>query len=178
MKSSTKIVAALAATAASIALALPIAAHADGERGGRQCHSQQRDGGHGMRGGHGEMRRMLHGLDLSEAQRDGIFELMHAQAPAMRAKGKEVRASHEALRALSMSGAYDDAKARELAESGANAMAEMARMKARLGADILALLDEEQRSQLRERLQRESGDRHRHQRIGMHTGWGAQWHQG
>lgn len=150
MKTPTKIIAAFIA-ASSVALAIPLAAHAEAFEGGRHCNGAMRGDGPQMHGEHGGMRHMLRGLDLSEAQRDQIFELMHQQAPLMRAQGKELRASHQALRALSLSGEYDEARAHELAQQGAQAMAAMAEQRAKLGAGIYAVLNPQQRDLLRKR---------------------------
>ena len=98
----------------------------------------------------GGSERMLKRLDLSEAQRDQVFELRHAQAPQMRAKWKEARNAREALRELSWSGDYDAGKAAEFARQGADAMAEIAGMRAKLQADIYQLLSPEQRTRLAE----------------------------
>ena len=139
--------------ASSIALALPLAAQAAPMGGDRHCSAQQsmegRHGqGHGQRGG---MRHMVRGLDLSEQQRDQIFALMHEQRPVMRAKMKEVRNTRQALRALSLSDAFDEAAARQLATQGAQAAAEMAELRARTEARIFQLLTPEQREQVRQK---------------------------
>ena len=119
------------------------------EHGRHHAHGDEH-GGDAM-GGYGFGPRMLRGLDLSEAQRDRLFEVRHAEAPAMREQGKIVREAHRELRALSMSDAYDDAKAREIIERGAKAMAEMARLRARSGNELWKLLTPEQREKLAER---------------------------
>jgi len=158
--------------ASSLALAVPFVAHAnpfggDGPRacatedgrGGPMGHRGHRHGGMqgermgmsgddmGMRG----MHHMLRGLDLSDEQRDKIFELRHAQAPEMRAKWKEARASREALRALAFSADYSDARAAELSAQAGQAMADIAAMRTRLQAGIYAVLTEPQREALKAR---------------------------
>jgi Spy/CpxP family protein refolding chaperone len=120
---------------------------------GRQHAHEARYAG-GPMGGHGFEARMLRGLDLSESQRDRIFELRHAQAPAMREQGKILRNAQRELRALAMSADYDDAKAGELSERAAKAMAEMARLRARNGNEVWKLLSPEQREKVGERMAR------------------------
>lgn len=90
----------------------------------------------------------LHGIALTEEQRDKMFEIMHAQIPALRTREKELRQSHEALLKLSLSGEFDDVKAKALADAGARAMAEMALTRARLDHKVYRLLTPEQRKQL------------------------------
>jgi Spy/CpxP family protein refolding chaperone len=139
------------ALAAGIAAALPFAAMAQGGPGGPggpEMH-QRHHGGEGMRGMHGRHHgpSFLRGINLTEAQRDKVFAIRHAQAPVMREKFKIVRKSHEDLRALTTSAQYDDAKARAIADTGARAMAELAVLKARGDHDIYALLTPEQKAQ-------------------------------
>lgn len=131
-----------------LAVTLPLAAQArpfGGDHFGPGVHAEK-----GMRGGHG-MHRMLRGLDLSEAQRDQIFQLLHAQAPAMREKGKELRESRRELQEAAMSEQYDEARVRSLSDNAARAMAEMMEMRARTQNQIYQLLTPEQRTKLEER---------------------------
>ncbi len=93
----------------------------------------------------------LHGLQLSEEQNDKIFDLMHAQVPALRAKAKEARKAHEELHRLSLSVDFDEAKAKSLADAGARAMADMALMRTRVDHQIYRLLTPEQRRALENR---------------------------
>lgn len=87
----------------------------------------------------------LRGLELTEQQRDKIFEITYAQVPAMRAKGKEARKAREALRELTSSGQYDEAKVRALAETEAQAMTEMTVLRTRTDNAVLQVLTPEQR---------------------------------
>lgn len=90
---------------------------------------------------------LLRGLSLSDAQQDKVFEIMHAQAPALRLREREVRQSREALFALSRSERFDDAKATALADTGARAAAQIALMRARSAAAVWQVLTPEQRKQ-------------------------------
>ena len=142
MKSGKTLITAIL-VAGSLAVALPLAAHA--RPFGSEHHGMH--GGPGMFGGE----RLLRGLDLTEAQRDKIFQLMHAQAPAMRDKGKEIHKARAELRKLAFSAEYDEARVKALSEAAAAAMAEMAQMRARLGHEIYQILTPEQRKTLEER---------------------------
>ena len=90
----------------------------------------------------------LHGVSLTEEQRDKMFEIMHAQMPGLRAREKELRQAHEALLRVSLSGEFDDIKAKSLADAGARAMAEIALTRARLDHKVYRLLTSEQRKQI------------------------------
>ena len=130
------------------AAALPFAAQA--MDGGPHCdgHGGPR---FGMRGGMDHFEGGMHmppfirELKLTEAQRDQIFKIMHEQAPALRDKAKEVRKAHADIRALTFSSGYDEAKVKALSESGAQAMAQIAQMRAASANQIYQLLTPEQR---------------------------------
>ncbi len=92
----------------------------------------------------------LRGLNLSEAQRDKIFDIMHAEAPQMRERGKAIRKAHEDLHALGTSADYSDARAQALADASAKAMAEMALAHVRMEHKIVEVLTPEQRQQFAE----------------------------
>ena len=134
--------------AASVALAIPLGAAAfQGEPGGHPgCGHFAGRGGPDMGGE--MMFPHLRGLNLSEAQRDKIFEIMHAQAPLMREKAKAVRKAEDDLRALAAADDYSDAKARTLADTAAKAISEMSLARARAERQVFEALTPEQRKQL------------------------------
>lgn len=129
--------------AASIAFAIPLTASAF-ERGEHCGH------GMGMGGPQGEMMMPMHlkGLNLSEAQRDKIFEIMHAQAPAMRDKAKALHQAEADLHSFARSAEYNDAKAATLADTAAKALADMQLSRIRTEHQVYELLTPEQRQQL------------------------------
>jgi Spy/CpxP family protein refolding chaperone len=90
----------------------------------------------------------LHGLDLSEAQRDKVFALMHAEAPRLRDQAKALRQSHAALQALTRAEEFDASRAKELADAGAKALADMALARASLENQVFKLLTPEQRERM------------------------------
>jgi Spy/CpxP family protein refolding chaperone len=49
-------------------------------------------------------------LNLSDAQHDKIFKIMHDRAPALRDKAKEVSKANYELHALMFSDKYDEAR--------------------------------------------------------------------
>ena len=89
----------------------------------------------------------LHGIELSEAQQDKVFAATHAQAPLLREQQEIAYMAHAQLRALAGSAAYDDARASALANTAAQAMAQISLQQARLEQQLLAVLTPEQRKQ-------------------------------
>lgn len=152
----------LAAGAARPALAAPDAEATPAE------HCASHGGGHEMQGGGHRMGMMggdhlppfLRGLELTEAQRDKIFDLHHAMAPRERELFKSVRSSREALHNLAHGDSFDAKQARQLADNHAKAVAELALLHAETGAKIRALLTPEQRKQADERRSRFEHRRH------------------
>ena len=87
----------------------------------------------------------LNGLDLSETQRDKLFELMLAQAPLERASAKEALKAMDDLRRLAVSDKFDADKARTLADTHAKALSQVILMHAELDAKVRILLTPTQR---------------------------------
>lgn len=158
--------------AAALALATPLAVMAQpagnpgaGQAGpgffkGSSHHGHH--GGHFRRAGMGGPQgmndgAMWRGLNLTEEQRDKLFELRHAQSPRMRELGKTIRNARVELRKLALSDGFDEAKAKELAATASQAGAEMAVLRARLQHETYALLTPEQRTQFARRGERRQG---------------------
>lgn len=129
--------------AAGISLCVPLLALAVSQRAAA-C-----GGGPAMEGG--KMPPYLRSVNLSEAQRDKVFEIMHGQAPVMRDKAKAARNAEAALRQLVISPDYSDSKAQVLADSAARAMAEMSLARAKSERLVYEVLTPEQRKQVAER---------------------------
>jgi Spy/CpxP family protein refolding chaperone len=114
-----------------------------------------RGGGHGMHDG--GPRQWLRGLDLSEAQRDQVFKIFHDQAPAIREQANAARRAGQELRQAALSGGFDRARARQLADVQAKALSEMALLRADTMSRVVALLTPEQRQKLQQRSERRRG---------------------
>lgn len=146
----------LAVAALALAIPLTVVANSAGPReagGGGHCGAMDGRGPMGKRGGErgGEMLpHYLRGLNLTEAQRDKVFEVMHAQAPLTREKAKAHQAAEEALRKLAAGPDYNEAKARGLADTLGKSVAEMALVRAKADRQIFDILTPEQRQQLAE----------------------------
>jgi Spy/CpxP family protein refolding chaperone len=145
--------------------------HAQGH-GSNSQHGGMHAQGHGHRmseGSAGGFGRMLQGLGLDEAQRDRIFSIRHAAAPAMREKGKALRAARQELASLALATEYDSARAKAAAEQLARATADMAELRARTHHEVFRVLTPEQQKQLQDRRARmhAQGASHGH-REGAH----------
>lgn len=101
----------------------------------------------------------LRGIALSEAQQDKVFAATYAQAPLLRGQQKIAFKADEQLHALAASSAYDDAKASALANTAAQAMAQIRLLQARLEQQLLAVLTPEQRKQAEQQRDSRPGPR-------------------
>jgi Spy/CpxP family protein refolding chaperone len=99
----------------------------------------------GSGGMHGERLRRL---GLSEAQQDQIFKIHHDQAPEMRERIKAVRRAHQELRQAAKALPFDRDRARQLADTEAKAVAQIALMRTETMSRVRAVLTEEQRAKL------------------------------
>jgi protein CpxP len=111
-------------------------------------------GGFGGPGGPGEggpQAFALHGLDLTDAQDDKIFAIVHAQEPVLREQRKIIEKSRKALHDMKESGKYDDAKATTLAQAEAAATVKITLTQLRTEQQILGTLTAQQRTKLEER---------------------------
>jgi Spy/CpxP family protein refolding chaperone len=156
------------------AMALPLAAYAAedapsapdfGPRGGPAADGWpgMPPGAEGPRGGRGEGpgregpgafghgHPFLHGLEMTEAQEDKIFTILHGQAPYLREQHKAEEKAMRALHDLRSAEKYDDNAAAKLAQAAAQAHANITLQEIRTHQKVLAVLTPEQRKQLDER---------------------------
>jgi Spy/CpxP family protein refolding chaperone len=96
-------------------------------------------------------RGFLHGVDLSEAQEDKVFAILHAQEPTIREQSRALRKAQEALDAMGRADKYDDAKAASLAQAAAQAMSNLELQRVRTDQKLLGVLTAEQRKQVDQR---------------------------
>lgn len=128
--------------------------------GGEPCALEAPAGGPGHHGGPGGPAGLpgdqpppppfLRGIDLTEAQKDKVFQILHAQAPVLRDKVLAARKAHEELRALSLSAAYDEGKLKALADKAVKAQGEVVLLIARGEHDVYVLLTPEQQKRVGE----------------------------
>jgi len=136
------------AAAAVIALALPLSLSAfAGPPGAMRGDCAMGGFSHPGLGGDG-LPRYLHRLNLSEAQRDRVFDIMHAQAPVMRDAMKAFSQARNDLRTLATAPDFDEARARSLTDALAAATGEMALNRIKTERQVFDVLTPEQRKQV------------------------------
>lgn len=92
----------------------------------------------------------LRGVDLSEAQQDRVFAILHEQVPARRELEKAEHKAHDALHALSGGVEFDAAAADTQAQALGQAIAGQELLRLRTDAKLMAVLTPEQRAGLRQ----------------------------
>lgn len=90
----------------------------------------------------------LHGVQLSDTQKDQVFQLVYAQAPALHEKYKALRHIRSDLRKATMSDQYDSARVSKLASDEAQTRSSVTVIRAELRHKIYMLLTPEQKKQL------------------------------
>jgi Spy/CpxP family protein refolding chaperone len=102
---------------------------------------------------------LFRGVELTEAQEDKVFAILHAEQPYLRDQAKAATKAREALRALAGADKYDDAKAAALAQAAATAAANIELQHVRTRQKLLAVLTSEQRkAQAEQRKERQEQD--------------------
>jgi len=90
----------------------------------------------------------LRGLDLSEAQQDRVFAILHAEVPKQRELDKAERRAGEALRDLAHAPALDQTRAAASAQALGQAIADQEMLHLQTSAELMAVLTPPQRAQL------------------------------
>lgn len=93
----------------------------------------------------------LDGVNLSEAQRTAIKDILKAKGEALRGKMQEGRTGPDELRQLSLSTEYSPEKAKALVEARSARMAEIALLHADLDNAIFLKLTAEQQQQVKQK---------------------------
>lgn len=143
----------LAGTVLSVAAAGIASAEPGAGCGGPGHHASYHHGGKGHGFGH-----MFKRLNLTDAQRDQMFQIRYAQEPAMRAKMKELRKGRQALRDAAKAENYDPQQVQTLAQAQAKTLAEMMVMRTETQHKIYAVLTPAQRQQF-DQMRKHRGDR-------------------
>lgn len=157
-------------SAAALAMAIPLTVAAHPGRGADAYGAMEGHAMHGRHGGDmghhgmasGMSPRHLRGLNLTEAQQDKVFEIMHAQAPGMRDKGKALHKAQDALRQLTATADYSDGKAKALADEIGKLTFEMTLARSKSDRQIYEILTPEQRTQWASMKPAHDGRHHRH----------------
>ena len=110
----------------------------------------ERRGPGGYPSRHGHSLPFLRGIELSEAQQDRLFAILHAEAPLLREQDKREHKAHEALRAMFEAGDFDEARAALHTKALGQAIAARELLRVRTAGQAMALLTPEQRAQLKQ----------------------------
>ena len=106
--------------------------------------------GRGARGG-GRVDFGLRGVQLTEAQREQVRSITQAHRAEFDKVRQALGEAHRAFAAASRAATVDEGAIRERSTAVANAMAEEAILRAKMRAEVHALLTPEQQQQLKER---------------------------
>jgi Spy/CpxP family protein refolding chaperone len=99
---------------------------------------------------HGPGLPFLRGIELSEAQQDRLFAILHAEAPQLREQDKRGHQAHEALRAMFDAGEFDEARAAAHTRALGESIAARELLRVRTAGQAMALLTAEQRAKLKQ----------------------------
>lgn len=103
--------------------------------------------GGGMFSGH-MVRFFSDYLDLTDAQRAQVQQILAKDKPALQPLMQQVHQSRQQMRQLIESGAFDETKARALVSQQTQTMAELAVQKAKIESDLYQVLSPDQKTKL------------------------------
>ena len=158
MKSSSRILASLLLASGLTFATTTMAEHRHDQA--KQCPGKSGMGmmgggmmGKGMHDGMGDMDHkppFLRGIDLTEEQRDKIFDITYAQIPVHRTFRKEMHKVQQQMHQLPLSADYDAGKMKKLVDAQTKLQAEHMLKMAEAHNKIYKLLTDEQRKELAE----------------------------
>jgi protein CpxP len=106
-------------------------------------------GPHG--GEFGGPRMELRRLDLTDAQKAQVKQIMAAEKPTLQPLMQQEMQNHKQMTALVRSGSFEEAKAQPIAAQQAQIHSQIAMERAKMDAQIYQLLTQEQKTKLAER---------------------------
>ena len=107
-------------------------------------------------------------LDLSDAQKAQIKDIMTKERPTLKPLMQQLGNSQSQLRQLEM-GSFDEAQARTIATQQSQTMTELAVQRARVEAEMIQVLTPDQKSKLAEMWQKHEQRRMQHSNQGAPT---------
>ena len=117
----------------------------------------------------------LKGLDLTDAQRQQIQDIRQSHRDEMRQAGERLRAAHRAQREAAMATPADEGRIRATSQGLADALTEMAVLRAQVHQQVLSVLTPEQQERAKT-LWSERGQHFRMKgRMGPRGGGSRQW---
>jgi len=93
----------------------------------------------------------MEALDLSETQRDKVFQIVHSAEPSLHEKQKVIRKTQELLHQLTTADQFDATKARLIADEHAKALADLLYIHTETQAKVWGILTDMQRNLLNEK---------------------------
>jgi Spy/CpxP family protein refolding chaperone len=87
-------------------------------------------------------------LDLTDAQRAQMKDIMTKEKPTIQPLMKQLAESHKQLRQLESAGAFDEAKVRAIATQQAQTMTELTVQKARIKSEMMQVLTPDQKDKM------------------------------
>ena len=125
------------------------------------------EGQHGPRGeGFGGPGMGLHGLDLSDAQKSQVKQIMIAEKPTFKPLMQQEMQNHQQMTALVRSGSFEEAKAQSIAAQEAQIHTQIAVERAKVDAQIYQLLTPDQKTKLADREAKHEQWRQQHDQAG------------
>jgi len=121
--------------------------------------------GRGMYGG-GSLWGFAHRLNLTDAQRSQMKQIMQQERPTIKPLMQQLSQSHQQLTQLELSGTFDENAVRNLASQQAQTMTELTVERARLASQMFNLLTPDQKTQLNQMIaERQQRRQQFHQRM-------------
>lgn len=138
------------ALSSALFVAAPVASYAADSASAITVSSSAQHHHKGDFKGHHRHQHAWKKLNLSDEQKDQMFELRHAQAPVLRNLHKDLKAARSELRELSQADSFDESKAKAASEKLATAQADIAFQQAKHHSELHGILTAEQRKTLSE----------------------------
>jgi protein CpxP len=103
---------------------------------------------------HGGMMGMpFHALNLSDAQKAQMKQIMTQERPTLKPLMQQMSQGQSQLRTLELSGNFDEAQARTIATQQSQTMTELTVQRARIESQMVQLLTPDQKTRLNQMLQ-------------------------
>ena len=87
-------------------------------------------------------------LDLSDAQRAQMKDIMTKEKPTIKPLMQQLATSHQQLRQLESAGTFDETKVRAIATQQAQTMTELTVQKARIKSELMQVLTADQKDKM------------------------------
>jgi protein CpxP len=109
---------------------------------------------HGRHGG--PMMGMFHQLNLTDAQKGQIKQIMTQERPTLKPLMQQMAQGQNQLRTLELSGNFDEAQARNIATQQSQNMTELMVQRSRIESEMIQVLTPDQKTKLAQLVQQRS----------------------